>query len=1003
MEGDKPEESVGEKPSEDAPAEQEASASRAGGSVKEATGDDGEKTGETSGSAAADAAPAEGSKGGKTGSVAGSSKGEKPEGSAPAESSKSEKAGSVAGSTKGEKPEGSAPAESSKGEKTGSAAGSTKGEKPEGSAPAGSSKGEKTGSAAGSTKGEKPEDSAPAGSSKGEKTGSAAGSTKGEKPEGSAPAGSSKGEKAGSAAGSSKGEKPASAAENAGPSGSSKGEKPAIAADDAAPAGSSKGGKTGGSAAEDAGSKGQAEEDEANRGGAKADDDDQQSQKSESHANYAPSEATARDPPATPAGGGSYHGEEPRHDSQPPEVAAPDSEQQSPIPQPSESAHQASPSFGAPPPPAQEPTDYSPGRPSTGSVPAAHSTAGDEMDFSDPVPAAPRPAARPVVAAAAAAQPRRGYAFDDSDDEDVPFVNFHLNDAAMRREWQLQQEGADGDQDSDFTDNLAKLDVGKRLYYAGCGAAQKRQAFVQKERESKILSELSQLAEPKITYKGKSQPSRTDEFRSLGVAQMYRERAEMERLKKEQSEMIRVQRQSEGTHINRTSRTIVETALRRRYKGPVSNWEAHNSRYLARFTERPPEHSFQPNVNRNMWIKNNQHLQEEVFTRLHTDAAKRLVPKEEPEAPNGPISFISTSKQRSMSTPKVDTGSHTPLHTPEQRDPINLSMAGSDAVVNRLLSAGQLKERKRRDTEVPAERFSFHPTLNRHSLELAEERKRKQIERVNLIAEGKEVELFDKPAHGRDHHTYDPRFSSPTHETRRTQSQSRSASANPNRLSRHSVHSMASATTPAGSAQTHTSDQGGRRLHRDFLKRNNQRLMQRAERSSVYARERSSRDMAECTFTPKLCERSESLIKDNAACRQSVEEQAGLFDAQWNDSPAAKTPSQPRRQQALRQSKETLQDLLQADSFLDDPLFDAKLAKYSQSMGALGLLTDEKAPSHISPPRPLQARTALIAPKLAVSPFDRSASSVKDVKKLSHNFEREIASVLDEWNKIQAM
>eukprot|EP01064_Diplonema_japonicum_P032303 TRINITY_DN6027_c0_g1_i2.p1 TRINITY_DN6027_c0_g1~~TRINITY_DN6027_c0_g1_i2.p1 ORF type:complete len:597 (+),score=188.50 TRINITY_DN6027_c0_g1_i2:248-2038(+) len=395
-------------------------------------------------------------------------------------------------------------------------------------------------------------------------------------------------------------------------------------------------------------------------------------------------------------------------------------------------------------------------------------------------------------------EPQRYEASSRSSSGGCDYVEFHLN----------QQAPLDALSDSESgVSDISKMDIGERLYYAGCGAEQKKQAFVKQERESKVLNELSQLSQPKITRKGREQPPRGDEFRSAGVSGMWKERLEMVRQKRKELEEESIKMQTTGVPMGSNSKRIVEQNMARKYHGPISGWEVHRDRHLKKqYPAADPFDTFVPNINRE---KNLGSYKGEVFSRLHTDAVKRTVPTGEttPKQTNT-ITFISQTekdrRERASVSPSVK-GDATP-----------------DFVVHRLLSAGQAKERRRAKvsaefSEAAERKYSYHPSLNEKSLELAAERRKRKAQE---------------------------RASPSIHTT----------------VSLSKVSQPCSPTKPKTSATHETR----KMMDNDFLMRNNKQVVHRMELAKSNEREKVSRELEHCTFYPRLNPNSEALLAERS-------------------------------------------------------------------------------------------------------------------------------------------
>ena len=472
------------------------------------------------------------------------------------------------------------------------------------------------------------------------------------------------------------------------------------------------------------------------------------------------------------------------------------------------------------------------------------------------------------------------------DDLECDFVNFHLDEIAETASYIS----------SDGVADVSKLSAGKRLYYAGCGAQQRKDEFLRQERERKIMSELGQLSTPHITERGRCFPENNDYNRSKGATA--HQASKSHNLEKLRSEWERQRAEAEMQSMQKVelapmSKYIVETSLARRYRGPVSGWETHRDHHAAKQVRVHVDtrESFIPNINRS---SANLTRDGKVFSRLYSDAGTRS-----DRHTNRVIDYHNQIRE----SPKVHTNPSIIFRkspSPKQH-PDKFSAASDDSVVHRLLSAGQVMARKKEKLSTlmkkREEQFTFKPQLTERSVELAAAYK----ERKDNERERRRLEREQEPQ-------------------------------------QHNQHNQHQQSTPRKSTPKRDSSE---QKDDTFLNRSYRQAHQRKERMSALLAEKKEQEFRECTFQPKLCPNSETLLGVGA---QSV----------GRDS----TSASPTRIYS-RSFYET-----------DDP---------------------------ITPPSVNSKRREA---SLSQSPFDRSAPTVAV---LNSKVEEQISAVLDEWNKIQSL
>ena len=567
----------------------------------------------------------------------------------------------------------------------------------------------------------------------------------------------------------------------------------------------------------------------------------------------------------------------------------------------------------------------------------------------------------------------------------------------------------DGFEDCGEDDDLMEyedMDIGHRLYYTGCETERRKQVYLQRERECKIMNELAYLSDPKITAKARLQPSRTDEFRSVTRVEIFNKGIEIERKKKQVQEEKQFKSEMKTTHLSSNSKRIIETTLSSRYKSPVAQWEVHRERHeKQKVVPVVDRAAFSPNINRTTPYLA-QRGKGPVFDRLHSDAATKRASKVHPEAtppkrassthpsvtppglptgmadgtPEGSSSII-FRKSQSPATESYDEPSPSPtgyallaekhekLTREEQAAAAAAAVAasaGNDVVINRLLSAGQEKVRKRE--RLHYERIAreahhpFSPILNERSVELAAERRKKEVER---------------------------------------------------RLQQHRLleeQQTLSDLTPATTTTTPNKKPPGTKRTADFQTRTKQETDKRREKQRQMAALRQTQEMDGCTFQPMICRNSDALFRVRSGDTLS-----------HSTPPSARTPS-PSSSHAMTSGPRTMlshspsyrayspppsaqrsdpRTPLRGEPQMSDASVPAARLGSGQTVsewrGSEGREVREAKEGGLKQTTPLRP-----AASEHMSPFDRKAPS-KELQISTHSIEKEINAVLDEWNRIQCL
>eukprot|EP01061_Rhynchopus_euleeides_P029936 TRINITY_DN4958_c1_g1_i1.p1 TRINITY_DN4958_c1_g1~~TRINITY_DN4958_c1_g1_i1.p1 ORF type:complete len:646 (+),score=190.04 TRINITY_DN4958_c1_g1_i1:155-1939(+) len=259
--------------------------------------------------------------------------------------------------------------------------------------------------------------------------------------------------------------------------------------------------------------------------------------------------------------------------------------------------------------------------------------------------------------------------------------------------------------------DIAKLSVGERLYYIGCGMERNKQERLRRERENRVVSELSQVtAKPMITQRARQMSSKGVEFAEKSV--LWSKRLENERRKQSAKQCMETMAETlEHVQMNPRSAALLEKGrLKATYKGPVKGWNTHFARYQTKKNIVPEREVFAPNINTSSATL---HREGVVGDRLHDEA------------------FRKTERLRDM----MDVASMQELVDPQTGKPyfqpstVRSHSRDIDTVVNTLLSKGQeaAQKRTKRSQETMGKEYTFRPHLNPRSKEIATARGRKPL------------------------------------------------------------------------------------------------------------------------------------------------------------------------------------------------------------------------------------------------------------------------------------
>eukprot|EP01065_Artemidia_motanka_P012807 TRINITY_DN1706_c1_g1_i1.p1 TRINITY_DN1706_c1_g1~~TRINITY_DN1706_c1_g1_i1.p1 ORF type:complete len:602 (+),score=235.24 TRINITY_DN1706_c1_g1_i1:46-1806(+) len=170
--------------------------------------------------------------------------------------------------------------------------------------------------------------------------------------------------------------------------------------------------------------------------------------------------------------------------------------------------------------------------------------------------------------------------------------------------------------------DVARLNIGQRLYYIGCGMERNRQERLRRERETAEMAELSQLtAKPMITPRARRLPEKGDSFAHF--SELWAKRNERQKrqqaARQAQEEAAEVLKQVE---MNPYSKKLVEREGTN-YQGPISGWNKHFARHQTKKNATPAAQLFTPCINPPLPDATGREGDKDIGTRLFEESAKR--------------------------------------------------------------------------------------------------------------------------------------------------------------------------------------------------------------------------------------------------------------------------------------------------------------------------------------------------------------------------------------------
>eukprot|EP00756_Hemistasia_phaeocysticola_P057927 Hpha_TRINITY_DN34538_c0_g1::TRINITY_DN34538_c0_g1_i1::g.96367::m.96367 len=426
---------------------------------------------------------------------------------------------------------------------------------------------------------------------------------------------------------------------------------------------------------------------------------------------------------------------------------------------------------------------------------------------------------------------------------------------------------------TDISDiDISRLSVGERLYYLGCGQERSKQERLRKERERQALLEMSQVtAAPVITQRAKQMPSKGVAFHEQSLE--WRKRLDHNKRQQQAAQASdEVVEMCQTTLVTTRSENII-SRLGSRYRGPITGWNRHFARYQTKKNTVPERELFAPNINITASIRRDPRP---VGERLHEDANKREERLREAsevavqQAVVDPVTMMpyftpnrgrSSSRARSR-TPAGPSRSATP-GTSVVRDIMRRSASASpgsrrdlDAVVNGLLAKGQEATKKKEQMVEEAQRrtHTFRPAICGRSKDMTTPSRRP---------------LYEAPP------TPPIRATSPAQTSTGGIKFSGSGSKRSAPGRRDSRDEFRRDPRTPGFRDSREGPPGGfhrkvspnrnaprfeNTAEREFLLRNEKLLLNRKERVEHLKTQIAKSETANCTFTPRICSRSDEIF-----------------------------------------------------------------------------------------------------------------------------------------------
>lgn len=248
---------------------------------------------------------------------------------------------------------------------------------------------------------------------------------------------------------------------------------------------------------------------------------------------------------------------------------------------------------------------------------------------------------------------------------------------------------------------VVPANVGHRLYISGTSKEQERQSRLRAQRERLLMLEMSQVTRrPNITHRARSKPAKGALF-SDHSALWEKRRDDHRRALLRAEQERRLAEVTASPAINPASQRILDEGGH--YRDPVTGWDEHFARYVAKRTAALPPEMFSPNINANAVRPD---ADRDIADRLFGDSYDRR-------------ERLRSEAQRRLREETIDPATGRPFFTPQSARP---DAPGRGAGVFDALHDNSKEWQARRnapvDTHEPA--LTFTPKVNPRSAELSE-------------------------------------------------------------------------------------------------------------------------------------------------------------------------------------------------------------------------------------------------------------------------------------------
>eukprot|EP00754_Rhynchopus_humris_P014316 Rhum_TRINITY_DN14382_c18_g1::Rhum_TRINITY_DN14382_c18_g1_i1::g.85377::m.85377 len=360
--------------------------------------------------------------------------------------------------------------------------------------------------------------------------------------------------------------------------------------------------------------------------------------------------------------------------------------------------------------------------------------------------------------------------------------------------------------------DMGRMTVGERLYYIGCGMERNKQERLRKEREHRVVSELSQVtAKPMITQRARELPSKGVAFPEQSLA--WQKRLDKERRKQSARQcMDEVAETLQTVQMSARSQALLERGrLKATYRGPIAGWNKHFARYQTKKNVVPDREIFAPNINASSATLERDGT---VGDRLHEEAYRK-------------VERLRTMMHHQSQEELVDPETRLPYFQPRV---VRSRSRDVDAVVSTLLSKGQEAQKKREKQASDDARHSFTPVINQRSSEIVGVKGRRPLyDPAKFKKNSKRDRSCDKDAGGAG------------------------------------AEEGGAGGGGAGGSRREAASPHFSTCTQSFVRRNERLLLNRQERAKAIRRQQDAKELEQCTFTPRICKQSEDILQGGTA------------------------------------------------------------------------------------------------------------------------------------------